>query len=47
MLEVYTQVSYVILYGRNDRFLRLNTVWQIDTGGKAPHFITATPERKK
>ena len=37
----------VILYGRNDRFLRLNTVWQIDTGGKAPHFITATPERKK
>lgn len=37
----------VILYGRKDRFLRLNTVWQIDTGGKAPHFITATPERKK
>ena len=37
----------VILYGRKDRFLRLNTVWQIDTGGKTPHFITATPERKK
>lgn len=37
----------VILYGRKDRFLRLNTVWQIDTGGKDPHFITATPERKK
>ena len=37
----------VILYGRKDHFLRLNTVWQIDTGAKAPHFITATPERKK
>lgn len=37
----------VILYGRKDRFLRLNTVWQIDTGAKALHFITATPERKK
>lgn len=37
----------VILYGRKDRFLRLNTIWQIDNGATAPRFITATPERKK
>lgn len=37
----------VIVYGKKDRFLRLNTVWQTDTGSNVPRLITATFDKKK
>ena len=37
----------VIVYGKKGRFLRLNTVWQIDNNSNAPRLITATFDKKK
>lgn len=37
----------VIVYGKKGRFLRLNTVWQIDDGSNVPRLVTATFDKKK
>lgn len=37
----------VIVYGKKGRFLRLNTVWQIDNGSNVPRLVTATFDKKK
>lgn len=37
----------VIVYGKKGRFLRLNTVWQIDNKSNVPRLITATLDKKK
>ena len=37
----------VIVHGKKGRFLRLNTVWQIDNGSNVPRFVTTTFDKKK
>lgn len=37
----------IIVYGKKGRFLRLNTIWQVDSGSYIPRLITATFDKKK
>ncbi len=37
----------MVIKGKRDRLLKLNTVWQFDNGSNIPRFITATFDKKK
>ena len=37
----------IIMYGKKGRFLKINTIWQIDNGSNIPRFISATFDKKK